>query len=85
MKIIRIIEAAMLAVVLLTLQGCNRLDDNAAPKYGSDTGAPVNCRAYVQLSIDEYRAGKYSAKDAMTGLERNCGLYGQIWIDNRHK
>ena len=77
----------IIIVVTLTssalLSGCWQQDDNAVPKYGKETGAPVNCRAYVQLSIDEYRNGRFSADDAMAGLERNCGLFGHAWADNR--
>ena len=65
------------------LSGCSRLDDNAIPKYGKESGLPVNCRAYVQVVVDSYRAKLYSAEDSMAGLERNCGLFGHAWADNR--
>lgn len=58
-------------------------DDNKAPIYGDTLGLPVNCRAYVQASIDEFRSGAFTAQAAMDGLERNCGLHGQAWKDNR--
>jgi hypothetical protein len=70
-----------LVLMICFLSSCS--DDNAKPVYGDKSGLPVNCRAYVQLVIDDYRAHKYSADDAMTGLERNCGINGQIWKDSR--
>lgn len=74
----------LLAIAALTmLSGCERLDDNAKPIYGKDTGLPVNCRAYVQEVVDSYRAKRYSAEDSMAGLERNCGMHGSAWKDNR--
>lgn len=70
----------LIALSALALLGCS--DDNAEPKYGK-TGLPVNCRAYVQVVVDSYRARQYSADDSMAGLERNCGLHGISWKDNR--
>lgn len=64
----------LLFSILLT--ACS--NPNGEPKYGA-SGLPSNCRAYIQLSIDEYKAGNYSAEDTMDALERNCGLYGQLW------
>lgn len=54
------------------LSGC--ADDNGKLEYGAKSGLPANCRAYVQVVIDDYRSGRYSADEAMRGLERNCGL-----------
>jgi len=66
------------------LSGCGNIgDDNDTPVYGKQSGLPVNCRAYVQVSIDDYRAGKFSADDLVAGLERNCGVNGQIWKNRR--
>lgn len=70
-------------VVVTMLAGCDWFDDNAKPIYGKESGLPVNCRAYVQVVIDAYRAKQYSAEDSMTGLERNCGIDGLAWKDNR--
>jgi len=70
-------------VVLSMLAGCDQLDDNAKPIYGKESGLPLNCRAYVQVVIDSYRAKKYSVEDSITGLERNCGINGLAWKDNR--
>ena len=66
-------------------KGLQSQDDNAKAVYGDQTGLPVNCRAYVQATIDSYRQHQYSADDAFAGLERNCGLYGAIWKENRDK
>lgn len=67
------------AFAAMVLGGCNYLDPNSEPKYGKEMGLPVNCRAYVQASIDGYRAKQYTADDAMAGLERNCGIHGAAW------
>jgi hypothetical protein len=72
-------------VVLLLpvlLSGC-LADDNDKPVYGAESGLPVNCRAYVQVVIDSYRARKYSVDESFAGLERNCGINGHAWKDNR--
>lgn len=58
-------------------------DDNNQPIYGEKTGLPVNCRAYVQVVIDGYRSRQYTAEESMNGLERNCGINGQVWKNNR--
>ena len=58
-------------------------DDNKEAKYGGDFGAPVNCRAYVQESVDGFRSGEYDASAVMNGLERNCGANGHSWKSNR--
>lgn len=69
-----------LAILLapLAIAGCQLGDPNSEPVYGK-TGLPVNCRAYVQASIDGYRDRRYTADEAMNGLERNCGLHGASW------
>jgi len=68
--------------VVTVLSGC-LADDNAEPIYGKESGLPVNCRAYVQVAIDSYRARTYSAEESFAGLERNCGAHGHAWKDNR--
>lgn len=73
--------AYVVAIVLLA--GCGE-DDNARPEYGK-TGLPVNCRAYVQVAVNAYRAQQYTAEETMAGLERNCGAYGSSWKDQREK
>ena len=74
-------------LVILVLSGCTASDDNDAPVYAKDSGLPINCRAFVQFAINEYRAGKYSANDTMSALERNCGSNGWSWknIREQHK
>ena len=67
-----------LAIALLT--GC---DDNDKAVYGEESGLPVNCRAYVQAVIDAFRAEGYTAEESMNGLERNCGINGNAWKNNR--
>lgn len=61
--------------VLVMLAAC---DPNAKPEYG-ETGLPKNCRAYVQVAINDYKAKRYTADEAMEGLERNCGEHGVSW------
>lgn len=77
----------LLAVIFigLLLPSCGLSDDNDVPVYGKDGGLPLNCRAFVQFAINEYRAGKYSANDTMTALERNCGSNGWSWKNRREK
>lgn len=60
-------------------------DDNKEARYGKSYGLPENCRAYVQAAVDGYRNKTYTADEAMTGLERNCGAYGHTWKSNRSK
>jgi hypothetical protein len=67
------------------LISCGLSDDNDAPVYGKDNGLPLNCRAFVQFAIDEYRASKYSADSTMVALERNCGSNGWSWKNIREK
>jgi hypothetical protein len=52
-------------------------DPNAKAVYNG--AYPVNCRAYVQASIDAYRKGEYSADETFRALERNCGEEGDLW------
>jgi hypothetical protein len=67
-------------VILALLVGC---DDNDKAVYGEKSGLPVNCRAYVQVSVDGYRNGTYTADSVINGLERNCGENGHAWKNNR--
>lgn len=71
--------AILLPVVLL---GCGG-DDNDQAVYGKESGLAVNCRAYVQVSIDDYRAKRGTAEQIFEGLERNCGANGISWKSNR--
>lgn len=73
----------LILAMIFFISGCARFDDNAKPEYGKESGLPVNCRAYTQVAIDGYRQGIYTANDALIGLERNCGLAGKLWKENR--
>lgn len=78
----RMISAAIsisLFSVTAVIAGCGKSSDNQKPMYGSETGLPANCRAYVQFAIDEFRSKKYTADETMSGLERNCGEHGSLW------
>jgi hypothetical protein len=75
------IKLILLTSTAIIFTGCS--DDNAAPVYGKESGLPLNCRAFVQFAIDEYRAGKYSANDTFSALERNCGANGWSWKNKR--
>lgn len=66
----------MIAAAIL-LVSC--ADHNSEPKYGERSGLSVNCRAYVQASIDGWRNEVHDTYDTMNALERNCGLYGELW------
>lgn len=66
-------------LLALMLTGCDRFDPNSRPIYGSESGLPVNCRAYVQVAIDGYHSKRYTADETISGLERNCGVNGYIW------
>ncbi|KAB7765376.1 hypothetical protein CEK68_11795 [Xanthomonas sp. LMG 12461] len=73
----KILAAACLAAA--GLAGCsNFCDPNSRDTYG-DTGLPKNCRAIVQANIDGYRSGQFTAQEAMSSLERNCGAHGYSW------
>jgi hypothetical protein len=73
----------LLLAFAILLSGCLLDDDNSKPVYGKESGLPVNCRAYVQVVIDGYKSKHYSADDSFAGLERNCGINGNAWKDNR--
>ena len=74
----------LLLTLVLPLAGC-LADDNDKAVYGKDLGLPVNCRAFVQASVDGYRSKQYTAEAAFNGLERNCGINGAAWKNNREK
>ena len=69
----------MLFLVMLALPilACSN-DPNSEPKYG-DSGLPANCKAYIQVSVDAWRAGQYETEETMNAIERNCGAYGYLW------
>ena len=73
----------VVAATIFTMALTGFFDENKKPVFGSTTGQPVNCRAYVQVSIDRYRDKTFSAEETMNGLQRNCGYDGHAWIDKR--
>lgn len=66
-------------LIVLSLASCRLGDPNMLPELGEESRLPANCRAYVQWAIDDYRMGKYTADQTFAGLERNCGMHGQLW------
>lgn len=72
----RVAQLPFLVLMLLSLSGC---DPNSKEEFGSESGLPSNCRAYVQVAIDSYHAKQYTAEETLDGLERNCGKNGQLW------
>lgn len=79
MQLIRLTLACLAVLAGALLAGCEAQDPNIKPALGKESGLPANCRAYVQYAIDEYRAGKYTADQTFSGLERNCGALGHLW------
>lgn len=68
---------ALVLFLSVFLVGCS--DPNSEPEYGVESHLPANCRAYVHTSIEAWRSGEYDTDDTMDALERNCGLYGDLW------
>lgn len=68
---------AWIVLLAVTLAACE--DSNSIPRYGKDSYLPANCRAYIQESVDGWRSGAYDTDDTMDAIERNCGLYGDLW------
>lgn len=62
--------------LLLVVVSC---DNNSSLKYGSETGAPKNCRAIIKENVDAWRGHKYSIEDIMESIDRNCGEFGISW------
>lgn len=72
-------KSTLIVLLAVVTGGCSRLGDpNDKPTYG-ETGLPKNCRAIVQANIDGYRSKQYTADEAMSSLERNCGASGYSW------
>ena len=72
-------------LISLIIGGCTNSDDNDIPKFNPTSGNAINCRAFVQFAIDEYRKGTYSADDTFLSLERNCGANVYSWKNLREK
>ena len=71
------IKSILIIMSVLSILACSN-DPNSEPKYG-DSGLPSNCRSYIQVSVDAWRAGEYEAEETMNAIERNCGMYGSLW------
>lgn len=67
----------LMICLAVTLSACS--DPNSEPEYGVESHLPANCRAYVHTSIQAWRSGEYGTDETMDALERNCGLYGELW------
>lgn len=67
----------LIVISLSPILACSH-DSNSEPKYG-ETALPSNCRSYIQVSVDAWRAGEYDAEETMNAIERNCGMYGSLW------
>lgn len=53
-------------------------DPNQKMIYG-ETGLPRNCRAIIDANIKGWQQGTYTANDALTSIDRNCGAIGYSW------
>ena len=71
------------AFIFVVAQWGSFFDDNKEAVYGDTFRLPVNCRAYVQASVDGFRSGELNAPDVINGLERHCGAYGNTWKNTR--
>lgn len=71
------IKSILITMSVLPILACSN-DPNSEPKYG-ESGLPSNCRSYIQVSVDAWRAGEYETEEIMNAIERNCGMYGSLW------
>lgn len=69
----------LILVIVLGLSACSKEDPNSKPIYGDESGLPANCRAYIQIAVDEWRRGTYDTETTMNAIERNCGENGTLW------
>ncbi|WP_284085361.1 kynureninase [Acinetobacter nosocomialis] len=69
----------LLLIPIIFLVSCSSSDPNSKPVYGKDSGLPANCRAYIQVAINDWRNGKYDTETTMDAIERNCGENGSLW------
>jgi phosphatidylserine synthase len=53
-------------------------DTNTEAKY-SQRGLPINCRALIADNIQGFEFGEYTAIEALSSIDRNCGRYGYNW------
>lgn len=68
----------IIIALTLMLLGCSE-DPNATPVLGKETGLPANCRAYIQVAVNEWRNKTYDTETTMNAIERNCGAMGSLW------
>ena len=68
----------LILAIVLGLSACAK-DPNSKPIYGDELGLPANCRAYIQVAVNEWRKGAYDTKTTMSAIERNCGENGTLW------
>ena len=73
------LKGLLLGLAGLILSSCS--DPNSKPEYGDESGLPKNCRTYIQESVNAWRNGVHSTEDTMDAIERNCGVYGDLWGD----
>ncbi|MFW1923706.1 kynureninase [Acinetobacter geminorum] len=66
-------------IPLFFLGACTNEDSNSKPIYGNESGLPANCRAYIQVAVNEWRKGTYDTDTTMDAIERNCGENGNLW------
>ena len=66
-------------IIIIFLVGYNLGKGNQAPRYGKESGLPVNCRALIQDNLSGFSQGRYSAEEALFSIDRNCGPNGLIW------
>lgn len=69
----------LILAIVLGLSACSKGDSNSKPIYGDESGLPANCRAYIQVAVNEWRKGTYDTETTMNAIERNCGENGALW------
>ncbi|MGR0306570.1 kynureninase [Acinetobacter beijerinckii] len=70
---------SLILIAILLLTACAQEDSNSKPVYGKESGMPANCRAYIQVAVNEWRRGTYDTNVTMDAIERNCGENGELW------
>lgn len=69
----------LVLIISTLLVACSNDDSNSKPVYGDASGLPTNCRAYIQVAVNEWRKGTYDTDTTMNAIERNCGESGSLW------
>ncbi len=75
----RAYESNSSIILFIFLAGCSDKDPNSKPIYGKEYGLPANCRAYIQVAINQWKKGTYDTETTMDAIERNCGENGELW------